>query len=66
MIVEIVKFFQSGMAPVSSQETLEIYAFMQAADESKRRGGVPVTLESVLAKARAEAKEKSRAWTTRS
>jgi acetyl esterase/lipase len=27
---------------------------MEAADESKRRGGAPVTLESVLAKARAE------------
>jgi len=28
---------------------------MEAADESKRRGGVPVRLDEVLAKAKAEA-----------
>ena len=34
-------------------------AFMEAADESKKQGGKPVTIESVLARARAEvAKEK--------
>ena len=52
LIVEIVKFFRSGKTPVSEAETLEIFAFMEAADESKRQGGVPVTLESVLEKAR--------------
>lgn len=52
LLVEIVKFFQTGTPPVSTAETLEIYAFMEAADESKRQGGKPVTLESVLAKAR--------------
>jgi hypothetical protein len=36
---------------VSAAETIEIFAFMEAADESKRQGGAPVTLESVLAKA---------------
>lgn len=53
LLVEIVKFFQTGTPPVTQEETLEIYAFMEAADESKRQGGKPVTLESVLAKARA-------------
>ncbi len=48
MLVEIVKFFRTGKPPVTPAETLEIYAFMEAADESKRRGGAPVTLESVL------------------
>lgn len=57
LIVEIVKFFRSGKAPVSEAETLEIFAFMEGADESKRQGGVPVTLESVLKKARAAAEE---------
>jgi len=38
----------------SAAETLEIMAFMEAADASKRQGGVPVTIESVLEKARAE------------
>ena len=51
LIVEIVKFFKTGVAPVSAEETLEIFAFMEAADESKRQGGKPVTLESVRKKA---------------
>ena len=57
LLVEIVNFFKTGKAPVSEAETLEIYAFMSAADESKRLGGVPVTLDSVMVKARAEAAE---------
>ena len=48
LIVEIVKFFRTGDPPVDVAETIEIYAFMEAADESKRRGGVPVRLEEVL------------------
>ena len=44
----------TGKPPVSPDETLEIHVFMEAADESKRQGGVPVTIESVLAQARAE------------
>jgi hypothetical protein len=39
---------------------IEIFAFMEAADESKRQGGAPVSLASVLAKARAEAATKLR------
>jgi hypothetical protein len=58
LVVEIVRFFRTGKSPVAEEETLEIYAFMEAADESKRQGGKPVTLESVLSKARAEAARK--------
>jgi predicted dehydrogenase len=54
LLIEIVKFFRTGKPPVSAEETLEIYAFMEAADESKRQGGKPVTLESVMAKAKAQ------------
>src|SRR6185436_13158629 len=39
LIVEIIKFFRTKQPPVAEKETLEIYAFMEAADESKRRGG---------------------------
>ena len=59
LVVEIVRFFRTGKPPVAEEETLEIYAFMEAADESKRQGGKPVTLESVLAKARSEVAKKS-------
>ncbi|NOZ38996.1 MAG: Gfo/Idh/MocA family oxidoreductase [Planctomycetes bacterium] len=51
LIVEIVKFFKTGKSPVSEDETLEIFAFMEAAEESKRQGGCPVTLKSVIQKA---------------
>ena len=54
LLVQIVKFFRTGVVPVTSEETLEIYAFMEAADESKRQGGVPVSLESVMKKAKAQ------------
>ena len=55
LLVEIVKFFRTGKAPVTEQETLEIYAFMEAADESKRQGGKPVSIKSVWEKAEQEA-----------
>jgi WD40 repeat protein/predicted dehydrogenase len=58
LVVEIVKFFKTGVPPVNEKETLEVYAFMSAADESKRKHGAEVTLESVLAPARAEAAKK--------
>jgi hypothetical protein len=47
---EVIKFFQTGIAPVSAEETIEIYAFMEAADESKRKGGCPVKISDVLKK----------------
>ncbi|MEQ9098422.1 MAG: Gfo/Idh/MocA family oxidoreductase [Imperialibacter sp.] len=52
LLVEVIKFLKTGKAPVSPEETLEIYAFMEAADESKRRGGSKVTLAEVMDKAR--------------
>jgi predicted dehydrogenase len=48
---EIIKFFQTHTAPVTLDVTLEIHAFMEAADESKRQAGVPVMLADVLARA---------------
>jgi predicted dehydrogenase len=50
LVGEIMKFFQTGVAPVSNKETIEIYTFMEAADESKREGGRPVMLNEVLKK----------------
>ncbi len=58
LVVEIVKFFRTGQPPVSAEETLELFAFMEAADESKRQGGVPVKLSEVLAKARREVEQR--------
>ena len=44
LVAEIVKFFQTGQPPVSNEETLEIFAFMDAAQRSKDQGGKPVAL----------------------
>ena len=52
LVVEIVKFFRTKKPPVTEAETLEIYAFMEAADESKRQNGEAVKLSVVLEKAR--------------
>lgn len=58
LVVEIIKFYKTGKPPVSAEETIEIFAFMEAADESKRQDGASVTLESVIAKARPAAMKK--------
>jgi predicted dehydrogenase len=54
LVAQICKFFRTGDVPVRAEETIELFAFMEAADESKRQGGAPVTIEAVLQKARAE------------
>jgi predicted dehydrogenase len=47
VVSAVIKFFQTKEPPVSPEETLEIMAFMQAADLSKARHGAPVTLAEV-------------------
>ena len=54
---EIIKFFKTGEVPIPEEETIEIYAFMSAADESKANGGAAVSIKSVIE----EAKKKSNA-----
>ena len=44
LMVEIVKFFQTGRPPVPNEETLEMFAFMDAAQKSKEQGGKAVSL----------------------
>ena len=48
LVVEIMKFFKSGVPPVSSEETLEIFAFMEAADVSKAKNGEAVKIADLL------------------
>jgi hypothetical protein len=51
LVREIATFFKTGQPPVSAEETIEMFAFMEAADESKRQNGAVVTIESVMKKA---------------
>ena len=55
LVREIAQFLKTGVTPVPNSETLEIYTFMEAADESKRLGGVPVSMKAVFEKAHAAA-----------
>jgi hypothetical protein len=48
LVKEIVQFFRTGSSPVDPNETIEIYAFMQAADRSKNQAGVPIGLAAVV------------------
>lgn len=50
--IEIAKFFKGGAIPVSANETLEIFALMEAAHESKRQKGAVVKVAEILEKAK--------------
>ncbi len=44
LVLAIAEFFHTGRPPVAPEETLEIFAFMSAAQVSKERGGASVPL----------------------
>ena len=52
LVVRILDFYRTGVAPIDPEETLEIFAYMEAAAESRAKGGAPVALKDVLEKAR--------------
>lgn len=58
MLVEVVKYFETGTLPVKPEETLEMLTFMEAADESKRRKGAAVKLAEIRDRARKVAMKK--------
>ena len=44
LLAEVVKFLQTGAPPVPNEVTVEIFAFMDAAQRSKGAGGAPMRL----------------------
>jgi Oxidoreductase family, NAD-binding Rossmann fold len=44
LVKEIVQFFETRRPPVANEETLEIFAFLDAAQRSKEAGGKPMPL----------------------
>lgn len=56
LLEQVLKFFKTGVAPVSKDETLEIFAFMRASNLSRERGGAMVTLEEAYKQGHKEAK----------
>lgn len=55
LLLAIVEYFNTGIAPVKPEETLEILAFMEAADISKNNGGAPVSISFVMNSAKEQA-----------
>jgi len=55
LVMKIAQFFRDGKPPVAPSETIQIYAFMQAAMESKNRDGESVTIAEVMRTAESEA-----------
>lgn len=48
---KMIDFFSTGIVPVTSEETLEVLAFMEAAEESRLTGGKEVEIESMMKRA---------------
>lgn len=55
LFVEIAQFFRTGESPIAPEETIEIYAFMQAASASDQADGAAVRIADVMKAASAEA-----------
>jgi predicted dehydrogenase len=60
LLTQIIRFFQTGVPPVKAADTIEICAFMEAADVSKRKNGAPASMEKVMAEAHKHAEKKIR------
>ena len=58
LVNEIVQFFRTGEAPVPANETIEIVAFLTAAEQSKAENGATVQIKDVIEAARTEALKK--------
>ncbi len=50
LLNEILAFFKTRIVPVSEKETLEIFTFMEASNESKRKNGKTILMEKTYQK----------------
>lgn len=56
-VTAMCEFFKTGKPPVPREESIEIYAFMEAADASKWAGGKPVAIADIIAAAQKKSAE---------
>lgn len=54
LVQRVMHLFKTGEVPIPPEETIEMFAFMTAADVSKERDGAPVTIAEVMEAAEAE------------
>lgn len=57
LLDEIVKFFETGVPPITEEETLEIFTFMEASNESKRQEGKIILMEDTYRRGLKEAQQ---------
>ncbi len=57
LLEQILKYFQTGISPISKEETIEIFAFMKASNMSKAENGRIVTLEEAYQKGLKDARK---------
>ena len=57
LLVSILEFFKTGVPPVSSKETLEIFTFMEASNISKRYAGKIISMETTFKEAQKDAQK---------
>ena len=58
LTLDILHMFRTGEVRVPLEQSIAIYALMDAADESKRLGGTPVNVPELIAKAREKAAQR--------
>src|SRR3954463_15351881 len=58
-VAAMCEFFKTQKPPVPREQTIEIYAFMEAADASKKTGGKPVMIADIIDKATKDSAENS-------
>ena len=58
LLKEILRFFKTGHPPVAAEETIAMFVFMEAAQQSKNQGGARIDCAGVLKAAREQAARK--------
>lgn len=57
LLDEVLRFFETGVAPISKEETIEIFTFMKASNMSKEQNGKIVTMEEAYKQGMKEAQK---------
>ncbi|MHC4586690.1 MAG: Gfo/Idh/MocA family protein [Planctomycetota bacterium] len=65
LVADVIKFFKTGNVPVPPEETIEIFAFMSAADESKAKRGAAISIKETIEKAKKHGKLRHRSGSRR-
>lgn len=58
LVKDMVKFFDTGVVPVTPETTIEIYAFLEASDQSLSNEGRPIKIADVINEAKEMALKK--------